>query len=159
MSWLDLRALVIAALLPLGACVNVTPERLDASMTITLERGPCFGACPDYTVTIAPDGAVSYEGRRFVRVTGAQTGRADPAALAALREHILRANFFSLRPSYRAHVTDLPTYRVTVTEGTRVHSVEDYGGTMDTGMPPVVREIEDEIDSVAGTAQWVRIER
>ncbi|WP_228369368.1 DUF6438 domain-containing protein [Candidatus Nitrososphaera gargensis] len=43
------------------------------SAIITLERTVCYGTCPDYSLTIYGNGAVVYEGHRWVAVTGRQT--------------------------------------------------------------------------------------
>lgn len=148
-----MRWIIAALALCLSACATA-PGGGAQWGDIKLARTPCFGFCPDYEVTIAADGAVTYIGRRFTRVQGVQHGQADPAALAALRAHIAAADFFNLRDAYRAPITDLPTYSVTVTRGGRTKTVVDYAGTS-VGMPRAVRAIEDEIDRVAGTAQWV----
>ncbi|MGQ0531443.1 MAG: DUF6438 domain-containing protein [Caulobacteraceae bacterium] len=121
---------------------------------ITLTRGVCFGFCPDYTVTISGDGEVRYEGRRFVNVVGQRTAtipREDVARLVARFDEI---GFDRLRDAYRAQVTDLPTYAVSITRNGHIKAVIDYGG-VSAGMPRTVRDLQDEIDRVAGTAQWV----
>jgi hypothetical protein len=122
---------------------------------VKLERSECLGFCPAYEVSIAADGRVTYVGRHFVGITGQQVRQADPTQLATLHAHIQAADFFALRDSYVAEITDLPTYRVTVTIGGRTKTVEDYVGAK-VGMPPAVTAIENEIDSVANSAQWVR---
>jgi hypothetical protein len=143
-------------MLLLSACAS-TPAGSDIG-AITLERTPCFGACPSYSVTIAADGAVTYNGQRFVRVTGEQHGQADPTRLAVLHQHIRDADFFNLRDSYRAtNITDLPSYRISVERGGVTKTVEDYAGPS-VGMPQGAHDLEDEIDAVAGTAQWVQRE-
>jgi hypothetical protein len=145
---------VIGAFFAMLVSACATASAPSSIGSISLERTPCFGFCPSYSVSIAADGAVTYNGQRFVRVTGEQHGQADPAALAALRQHILAADFFNLQDQYRARVTDLPSARVTVERDGASKSVLDYGGEM-VGMPHAVREIQQEIDRVAGTAQWV----
>ena len=142
------------ALALLSACASAPAQTAPSIGAISLERTPCFGACPSYRVTIAADGAVTYVGQRFVRVSGQQRGQADPAALAALRQHILAADFFNLQDQYRARVTDLPSTRISVERNGATKSVLDYGGTM-AGMPETVRDLQEEIDRVASTAQWV----
>jgi hypothetical protein len=121
---------------------------------IRLSRGVCFGFCPDYTVTIRGDGGVSYEGRRFVNVVGQRTATIPREDVARLVRRFDEIGFDQLRDSYRAQVTDLPTYVVSITRDGRTKSVVDYGG-VSAGMPRAVRELQDEIDRVAGTAQWV----
>lgn len=143
---------VFAALAALSACATGSAPAPDAS--VTLERSVCYGFCPAYAVTIYGDGRVAYEGRQFVRVSGAQSGQADPAEVAALFAMIEDANFFALNDAYRANITDLPEYSVTVRQGGRSKTVVDYVGRA-AGMPEAVTLIENEIDRVAGTRQWV----
>lgn len=125
-----------------------------SNVEIRLVRGVCFGFCPDYTVTINGDGQVSYEGRRFVNAVGARNATIPRENVAQLVARFDEIGFNGLRDSYRAQVTDLPTYTVSITRNGQTKTVVDYGGT-GAGMPQTVRALQDEIDRVAGTAQWV----
>ena len=40
------------------------------STIIKLQRGPCFGPCPIYKVTIYDNGTVIYNGEEFVKTKG-----------------------------------------------------------------------------------------
>jgi hypothetical protein len=149
-------AFALIACAPVEAPAEPTPvpPTPATNVEITLVRGVCFGYCPDYTVTINGDGQVRYTGRRFVNAVGERTAtipREDVARLVARFDEI---GFTNLQDAYRANVSDLPTYRVTLTRNGQTKTVVDYGGT-GAGMPPSVRELQDEIDRVAGTAQWV----
>ena len=55
--------------------------------SITLERTACFGTCPMYKVTIASDGAVTFQGQRFTKTIGTAKGKitADEFRLAGRR--------------------------------------------------------------------------
>lgn len=88
---------------------------------IEMSRGPCFGACPVYTVTVRADGRVRFEGLEFVKVTGVREARGaatDVAGLFALGDSI---GFFDLpsdiTPSNEAACgdawTDMPDAEVT----------------------------------------------
>lgn len=123
-------------------------------VVIKLERDACLGPCPVYEVTIHGDGSVVYLGRYNVRVTGEQHGMARREDVARLQAMFERAHFFELKDRYFADVTCNPTYVVTYELNGRSKTVEDYVG-LDVGMPPVMRTIEDEIDRVAQTKQWV----
>jgi hypothetical protein len=81
----------------------------------------------------------------------AQIAREEVAALVARFDAI---GFDSLRENYEAPVSDLPTYTLALTRNGRTKRVVDYAGTM-VGMPQGVRDLQDEIDRVAGTARWV----
>lgn len=144
------------AALALSACAMApapTPENA-GPVEITLERTPCFGFCPDYSVTISGDGDVLYEGRRFVAVTGEQHGQISAADVQRLLARFDAIGFDNLENEYRAHVTDLPTTTITLIRNGRSKSVLDYGGTS-AGMPESVRELQAEIDRVANTGRWV----
>ena len=138
----------------LASCETTAPPVPPADVRITLERGPCYGACPIYSVTITGDGQVTYRGVNFVHATGEQHGTASREDVAHLVSMLEAAHFFDLQEAYRANITDLPTYRVTYQRGPRTKIVADYAGGM-VGMPHAVSEIEAEIDRVAHTDQWV----
>lgn len=145
------------ALMALAACAPIEPPAPTPGedVRITLTRGVCFGFCPDYTVTITGAGEVIYEGRRFVAVTGEQRAEIPRSDVAQLLVRFDALQFESLRDEYRANVTDLPTYTLTLERDGRRKTVLDYGGGM-AGMPEAVHALQDEVDRVAGTAQWVR---
>src|SRR4030081_2844013 len=63
---------------------------------ITLERGPCFGTCPIYKVTIASDGAVAFEGRNFVKTKGTATGQIKPEDFNLLVNEFQKTKYFDL---------------------------------------------------------------
>jgi hypothetical protein len=135
-----------------GCAAAQTPS--PSPVEIRLTRTVCFGFCPDYTVTINGDGGVRYEGRRFVNAVGVRTATIPRQNVARLLARFDEIGFDSLRDAYRGQVTDLPTYTITLTRNGRSKSVVDYAG-LSVGMPRAVRELQDEIDRVAGTSQWV----
>lgn len=145
------------AALALAACapVEAPPPQPSDDVRITLSRGVCFGFCPDYTVTVTGAGEIIYNGRSFVAVTGEQHATVPRTDVAALLARFDAIQFESLRDEYRAEVTDLPTYTLTLERAGRRKTVLDYGGGM-VGMPEAVRALQDEVDRVAGTARWVR---
>ncbi len=126
----------------------------DPTFSATLERTACFGTCPIYRVTITADGKVVFEGIRFVAAVGRREGQADPAKLAALIALVDSSRFMSLKPQYRAQVTDLPSQVVTITRNGRIHRVEDYAGRA-VGMPEDVARLEALIDEAAKDGPWV----
>ncbi len=137
------------------ATVPAFPEIRDwNSLAITLNRGPCFGTCPIYTVTIHGDGRIEYEGAQFTAHPGKYEAKISVAQVRALFEKFRAANFFALRVEYRGEVTDNPTYTVTLRYDDHEKRVVDYVGRM-VAMPLVVTELERAIDEAADTARWV----
>lgn len=139
------------------ACAPVAAPAETPSMSnveIRLTRGVCFGFCPDYTVTISGSGEVHYEGRRFVNVVGERTATIPEEDVAQLLRRFDDVGFNRLDDAYRAQVSDLPTYTVSLTRNGQTKTVVDFGG-VDAGMPREIRDLQREIDRVAGTAEWV----
>jgi len=138
----------------LNACATDAALPDAGPATITLTRTVCFGFCPAYTVVITSDGHVTYTGRNFVNVTGEQHATISQEAVQGLLRRFDAAHFDSLNDAYRANVTDLPTYTIVIERNGGRKTVLDYGG-LSAGMPQAVRELQDEIDRVAGTSHWV----
>ena len=147
------------------------PEGAPAETTITLERGACYGNCPDYRVTVRGDGLVEFDtGDDHFKGTAAQvhleynghnvllpgrhSARVDPALVTRLLDRLRSAHFFGLRKEYVYGATDNPTQLLTVRIGKASKTVTDYIGTQ-AGMPQEVRDLEEAVDIVAGTARWV----
>jgi len=105
-------------------------------------------------VELRGNGEVTYRGNRFVLVKGVHKWRVDPATIKPLLELFRRANYFDLAGYYDSRVTDMPTYITRFSVNGLDKYVLDYDGEAD-GMPPVVTEIEDAIDTVARTASWI----
>ena len=126
---------------------------------IVLERTPCFGACPVYTLTVHSSGVVEFVGTNNVKAKGPQTGKISAASFAKLVKKIEEIDFFNLRARYDGKnpdgtgstVTDLPTRKTTVTRGDETKTVEDYFRG-----PPGLVELELLIDELANSGKWVR---
>ena len=80
-----------------GGCVmavgNTTTETAPVAIereTITYETSPCFGTCPVYRVTIQPNGAGVFDGKRFTKVNGIREFRASPAQYRAFADKLER---------------------------------------------------------------------
>jgi Domain of unknown function (DUF6438) len=155
MTWpSSLFALALVGLVLSCAPTGARGEAPRGEVEITLSRSVCYGFCPDYTVTVTGEGEVRYVGRAFVNVVGEARASVPRAEVAALLARFDAIGFERLRDEYRAEVTDNPTYVVTLTRNGRSKRVEDYVGIA-VGMPESVRELQTEIDRVAGTARWV----
>lgn len=134
------------------------PEVPLDKVRIVLNRSGCFGTCPSYQVEIRGDGSVVYTGEFFVDVKGEHRYRIPMKDVAALVESLRAKDLWSMRPVYRAGITDNPTYQLTLDMGGQVHQIEDYVGTA-AGMPLVVSQFEEEVDKVSRSSQWTRLSK
>lgn len=127
--------------------------RKDSNVVITLRRTGCFGSCPSYTVSVSTSG-IEFDGGGFVTAKGKHKATADPSAVRELAKTFIADDFYSMDPMYRANVTDCPTYVLTISVDGRTQRVVDYMGTW-VGMPEVISDLEDEVDSFAQTKRWI----
>ncbi|MEH6697429.1 MAG: DUF6438 domain-containing protein [Brevundimonas sp.] len=131
------------------------PEGADLSLaTVSLIRTSCFGTCPHYWVTVRGDGQVRYCGVSNVLTLGRQSGTIPARDALALIRHVETSDFLSLNDEYESDVTDNPTYVLVLRAGGVEKHVHDYAG-VDAGMPPVVRQLQDDVDRVSRSSQWV----
>lgn len=143
-----------------------------SDVEITLERSACFGRCPDYRVSITGVGKVRFSTREMdfpgtaaevhrmfngnnVLWSGTHETTIESRAVATLVQRFRSAHFMGLKSDYTAGVTDSPTYRLTLRIGNTTKQVTDYVGEW-VGMPGSVSALEDNVDTVAQTARWVR---
>jgi hypothetical protein len=128
--------------------------RPDSHVDITLSRSMCYGRCPVYKVSVSTEGIV-FDGDDFVAAKGRHTEAIDPGAVRELAKKFVAADFYSMQSEYRAGVTDNPTYVLSIAIDGYKKQVEDYVGQW-VGMPAVIVELEDDVDAIADTDQWIK---
>lgn len=130
-----------------------------AGPAVSLERTPCFGGCPVYTISVSPSGQVTYEGKANVRELGTVTGQVPKERVDALLIELERAGYFGFasryalsEPACGRYVTDLPSVISSATLGARTKRIEhDYGCGR---APAALAVLENRIDEVLGSGQW-----
>jgi hypothetical protein len=115
-----------------------------------MERTPCFGFCPDYSLTIFGNGTVIYEGRNFVETTGQKVTTISREDVRMLVNEFYEIDYFSLKDEYTDQVTDLPTTTTSIRIDGRFKQVVDYYGA-----PEHLRNLEDTIDDVTKSYVWI----
>jgi len=151
--------LVLAASLAIWAPARdraLRPKDLD-SVVVELSRGPCYGRCPAYTITVHGNGTVEYVGKMFAR-RDRETGAVSGEALARIMQRLEEAHFFTLEDRAFTWCFDAPSVSVTVSfDGTSKRVVSDAGCT---GAPWGVQarfvKAADGVDEIVGSERWVR---
>lgn len=128
------------------------------TVTISLERGACYGTCPGYSIVIHGDGRFEYNGKSHVKETGAREGRIEGDKIRNLASEFVKAKFETIDEVYSDQnckgrvCTDFPT---AITEfaskGTR-HKVTHYHGC--GSAPKVLFELEVAVDKAANSERW-----
>lgn len=126
------------------------PTPTVAYRRIGLERTPCLGRCPVYTVIIEQDGAFVYDGVAHVERIGRHRGRVNTAQLAQVFRYIDEIDFFNLADSYRAELMDEAAAYTLVESAEATKVVMNYARTA----PATVWALEELIDALLATATW-----
>ena len=79
------------------------------SLFASIERTPCFGQCPIYTIKVYNSGYATYEGKKFTPREGLFEGRVDESIRQKIAEKALAIGYYELKEEYDGPVTDLPS--------------------------------------------------
>ncbi len=135
----------------------MTPDQTKAFVTnlpydsITLERTPCFGSCPVYSVTLYRSGKAEFHAVKNLPKIGDFSGRIDVTDFGRLCYFIQRTHFSEFKENYRANWTDDTTCIVTArTPDNKIKKVSDYG----TVGPIQLWAIQQLIDGFRERIEW-----
>lgn len=133
----------------------------DTTLVVALERGPCFGFCPVYSVELFENGRVNFTGTRNVGVVGPASDTISAAAVDSLRRLVSESGFATFDTAYvmdspgcGQYVTDLPVLVLRAPVNSVVKTVRHELGCR--GGPPAIESLAARIDSVTGTAAWIK---
>ena len=138
---------------------------------VKMTRTPCFGHCPAYTVEIDRDGNVKWTGKLYVKDVGERSAKIPLSDVRRLARAIDKLHYFSLDESgnekhddctrepdgtmtcsaFVSFCSDTSHAVITATRGGQDHTVDDAHCTDN----PRLSELEQLIDTVAGTREWI----
>lgn len=117
---------------------------------IVINKGPCFGQCPVYTMTVYDNSWVKYEGERFTDKQGIHVKKLDRLRYEQLVQAFENAKLGQYQRVYPAQVPDLPTVRMIY--------YDDAGELQEVvgkdGRPEKVVELEELLDATATSGGW-----
>lgn len=130
---------------------------------ITLQRTSCFGTCPAYKITIYDDGKVLYEGMRDVRHEGKATSQITKSDLEALVREFEKIDYLNIDENYTDDPkncpelwTDNPSAITSLNWKGKTKTVRHYYGCSGSKVAEQLTALEDKIDKVVNTDQWVK---
>ena len=122
----------------------------------SLDRGPCYGTCPVYTVTVYRDGKVEYVGTEYVKKKGKAVATLTADQLAALDKLFTDDHYLAYKDSYDdADFTDAPSARTAYAPpgASTAKYVGHYYG--DTHAPESLSKLEAGFDTIVQTERWI----
>ncbi len=160
----------MATMLPLLATLAIVPiacrsgagsnsTATAGTVVMRLERGPCFGRCPEYLVEILEDGTVRFDGRKNVNALGPKQAKIAVDDVRRLQDLFARSGFATLDSAYiegakgcGRFFTDGPSAILGALVGSSMKSVRHDSGCTDA--PRVLQTLAAQVDSVARTSAW-----
>ncbi len=116
---------------------------------IKIERTPCYGKCPSYSVELKPDGKLIYNGRANVKMLGTFDGQISKEKAARIFKNYEKNNFLKLQNKYVVLATDLPSLIVEVVQNKTSKKIL----RADAG-PSYLRQLGADMDELVQTVQW-----
>jgi Domain of unknown function (DUF6438) len=155
--------LFAAVLVAVTACSRREPAPAavpESGPAVTLERTPCFGTCPVYTVAISRAGEVTFNGKHHVADTGQATATIPPERVDSLLGELEAAGYFGFSDAYvmgspacGMYATDSPTVITSATRDGETKTIRHDRGC--SAAPAELSQLEQRIDEVAGTGRWI----
>jgi len=129
-----------------GAQPGITSVGMNPPV-ITLERTPCFGFCPTYSVAAFADGTLVYTGIANVERLGVHLLHTDLLAVESVIQRAQATGFFDWQDAYdQMTITDQPTVITFIQSGGQYKHITRYGG--DANAPVGLTWVEDSIDQL-----------
>ncbi len=130
--------------------VEPAPTPTEAPL-LSLQRTPCLGRCPVYTVELFADGRLRFLGSANVSARGEHEAQLTPEHVQRVVTLVEASRFATWKGPYDARdVTDMPGAVLTFRGRRIVH----YHG--DNSAPADLTTLETDLDEMLGTAQWIR---
>ena len=120
------------------------------SLIARIERTPCYGTCPVYTLSVYNTGFVTYEGENFVENKGFYGAYVSRNVLSTLQHMAQEIGFAELQDRYdNEGITDIPSTITTVRLNGKLKTVVNRDGG-----PEKLQQFQDFFDSLFTDVKW-----
>lgn len=116
---------------------------------LEMSKGPCYGPCPVFKLTIYRNGLASYVGERYTEREGTFYKNLDRGQIDKLVADCKAANLWQFPDAYRSQYPDLPTVTITYFEADRSKTILGK-----EGRPEVIMNLEASLDKIADSGGW-----
>lgn len=145
---------VFIALFAITFSCNTTQDIPSDLSTLKLElqmdKNPCFGTCPYYTLKIYQGGIASFEGKRDVDKLGWHVKRLSQKEYDGVKRAFGSSNFFELENDYPSDLVDLPKTAISWYKDGNSKTVTGD----DTSRPSIVLGLDKILTQIAESDGW-----
>lgn len=125
----------------------------DTKVFLKMQRTPCYGKCPNYTVEISNNGRVNYFGKMFVDFEGQHYGNISTTDVELIKTKIKEVNFFELKDKYDSPATDMPS---TIFEATINNQFKKI--TNRHNGPPELKDLEKLVEEIVYKSKLKKVQ-
>ncbi len=107
---------------------NIQNKNINKKETfIKIERSPCFGTCPFYTLTLKRDGEMFLDGKQHIPLIGLFTKKLSKIKTDSIFNVFKKEGFYKLKNEYISQMTDFPTTTISYVVNDKIKKVKAYG--------------------------------
>lgn len=114
-----------------------------------MNKTPCFGACPDYDVTIKGNGEATFEGRQHAPRKGNYQLILDAEKTKTLFDAFANADFWAFEDEYTSNISDMPTTFISFSHEGQSKKIRDYYGA-----PQRLKDLEKLVEEIVEREGW-----
>jgi hypothetical protein len=146
-----LSSLLIVVILFFDSCSLFKPNTNlgELAKVIEMSKGPCYGTCPVFTITVYEKGVVAYKGERHSDKLGLYVKVLKKASYQKLVNAFAQANLWQYKDVYKSQVPDFQTVTLTYYEEGDIKTIVGKDGR-----PAAVLELEQMLDQLAAEDGW-----
>lgn len=141
----------------LSACNTIKMEKdpQKASPIIVYSKGPCFGKCPIFTMTIYNTGLVKFNGRRNTDKNGKHEKTLDKKTYIDLIKSFKKNRFWRFDDTYGMDLVDAPTITISFSNDGDAKTVKGKAQ-----FPEKLKELMAKLDTIANSKEgWIMLEK
>ena len=123
---------LLLLLLFIASCQTIKPDvkhlEKNGTLLLSMERTPCYGRCPVYTINMYQNGLLVYNAQKFTDTTGRFYTVLSKQKMEELKNRFTTVGFFSMANTYPDKVktpTDLPSCILFYNNGTQQKTITD----------------------------------
>lgn len=135
------------------ATQSTTAQSDKGSTLYTLNTGPCFGRCPEYTFTLQDNGLALLDKQKHLPQPGKYEMKLDDATFMGLIRDLDKANIMDMKNEYESEIPDLPLTTMTYRKGDMMKMVKGK-----ENLPQELRAIQDKVEMMIKSPGWKLIE-
>jgi hypothetical protein len=143
--------LLLLTLLLAASCKTIKPDAKhpdkNGTLILSMERTPCFGRCPVYTIKLYENGLLVYNTKQFTDTTACRYTVLTKEKVAGVKTLFNNSQFFDLANQYpedKKTPTDLPSCILFYNNGTQQKTITDKKW----GAPETLTALEKSVDSL-----------